>query len=548
MHSKFSRIFSEDLLLVVAYSSGPRNWGQRSFDIMTLSPEYAGASGFPEDASGQVPLYNLPPIGLTVMTPAVSPQLFQPSTYRRPERLQAIGAGARGVEWLYRIKMSLESGVLDEQEWAISALMELSFGRPDVLRDAAHVNVLNMITRYAAELWNKGIRTLREFEDTDAAEIRSRQKLSDALLVIRNISLDLETSRSLVQQTNVKSLVKQGLHLPLGSDAGHLVEIRLLCLELAENTTLYFPPDPQIFNCLIQILDHQANDRGALVAAERCLSRLSVHDDRSYILSLKPHHITLLLRQLLTQDIELISASLDLLYQFTMRTTTIEQLFPNNNEALGTIDVLIKLLTFKMDREQGDFIRLPRRTKRPQPAEPPQLTQPILQELLSMVEPERATNWIRASYEPDPEGEVTQVSLWNAYQAAFEPHQRAGVGKRLLRAIDFIRNVTTAFRMAEAMVVTSPSGEKRFIIRGFKPREKAVSPSIYAKDPALLPDNRRRTPPAFGATAALVLQNIASLQGGQTLMRPLVSKLIDSACVNSTLWQYIDGLLAKIGP
>lgn len=517
---------------------------------MTLSPEHIGIGNFSEDASSQAPLYNLPPIGLTVMTPAVSPQLFPPSLYRRPDRPLAIGAGARGVEWLQRIIMSLESGVAEEQEWAISALMELSFGRPDALRDASHIDVLKMIADYTEMLWEKGVKTLREFEDTDKIEIMSRQKLADALLVIRNLSLDPETARTLVRQSGVRNLVKKGLLLPSNHYAGHLVEIRLLCLELAENTTLYFSPDVEIINSLIRILDQESNDRGVLVGAERCLSRLSVHDDKGYVASLQSRHITLLLRQLLTQDVELISASLDLLYQFTMRTTTLQQLFPDEKEVSvsGTVDTLIKLMKYKMDREQGDFIRLPRHTKRPQPAEPPQLTQPILQELLAMGEPERATNWIRASYEPDPEGEVTQVSLWNAYQAAFEPHQRAGVGKRLLRAIDFIRNVTTAFRMAEAMVVTSPSGEKKFIIRGFKPREKAVSPSIYAKDPTLLPDNRRRTPPAFGATSALVLQNIASLQGGQALMRPYVAAIVDSGCVNPTLWQYVDALLATIGP
>lgn len=118
--------------------------------------------------------------------------------------------------------------------------------------------------------------------------------------------------------------------------------------------------------------------------------------------------------------------------------------------------------------------------------------------IIRFPEPLRATTWLRCCYEPykasskntddastptevSP-GEVTQISLWKAYESQFEAVWKNNEGTpppetewpSLLPAVDFIKNVNSAFPDSEAMVVNLPS-KKKFVIKGIQPRQFAVS-------------------------------------------------------------------------
>ncbi|EGV61811.1 Chromatin structure-remodeling complex protein rsc9 [Yamadazyma tenuis] len=126
------------------------------------------------------------------------------------------------------------------------------------------------------------------------------------------------------------------------------------------------------------------------------------------------------------------------------------------------------------------------------PSEPPLLSSNLYDIISKFPEPMRSSVWLRCCYEPifndsyDDDtpsegviGEVTQISLWKAYEKQFEPIWKNKLAEfpELLPAVDFIKNVTNAFPNSEAMVVMLKNVEppkKKFIIRGIQPRQFAV--------------------------------------------------------------------------
>jgi chromatin structure-remodeling complex subunit RSC9 len=146
-------------------------------------------------------------------------------------------------------------------------------------------------------------------------------------------------------------------------------------------------------------------------------------------------------------------------------------------------------------------------TKRSQfsgvPSTLPELPDDLYKIIIRFPEPLRATTWLRCCYEPyihHPSsqiitssensdvipGEVTQISLWKAYERQFQEIWQPVNGnlpnnkyKPLLPAVDFIKNVTHAFPNSEAMVVNlepvDDQPKKKFIIKGIQPRQFAVN-------------------------------------------------------------------------
>lgn len=75
---------------------------------------------------------------------------------------------------------------------------------------------------------------------------------------------------------------------------------------------------------------------------------------------------------------------------------------------------------------------------------------------------------MRTVFESLPNGDITQVALWQAYRAEFEP-----LGPKLmLPAADVIKMTTDAFPQAMPMVIENPP-PKKFIIRGMRIGDRA---------------------------------------------------------------------------
>lgn len=514
------------------------------------------------------------PIALSVATPANNPQAFPSLTYRRPVGYGAqvaggafgggggggggpgpgpgpgpgaasFGSGVRGVDHLTRINMALQTQLDSEVEWALGSLLELSFQNPEIIQFKLQLKLLrNVLERIITA-------NLLQMKSSDAVnalddEYNSTQKGLEALLIIRNASLDPENGQVLAHNPTCLDIVVRGLNMP---SKPFYSEFRSYCLDIAESISFHLTPDSRDDALFITIVNtvSQFEDRGLIIPALRCLARLVIRDERNLVESIPNEIIEKLLRFLLVDDEELISAVLDFFYQYTSNSQNVARLLTNN--AFSTqicSNHLVRLLSYKIELPKLEFIRLPRRTKKPVPTGPPKLSGPILDELLEFSEPDRATQWIRTCFEEDPNGEVTQISLWEAYKSQFEAMAR--MGKLLLPAVDFIKNVASAFRSSAAMVVYPPDGKKRFIIKGIRPREYPIPPSVLNAPPAPPPPVhiKRREPSSLGVTATLVLQNIARSEAGKALLQNEVDLLLEAACVNPTIPSHIDKLLSLL--
>lgn len=88
---------------------------------------------------------------------------------------------------------------------------------------------------------------------------------------------------------------------------------------------------------------------------------------------------------------------------------------------------------------------------------------------------------MKAVFEADPNGEITQVSLWKAYQKQFESYDhlvRTGNVSPMMVAADVIKGTQEAFPTAAPKQVEDSAGTKRFIISG-----------VRVKDPRAAIDN-----------------------------------------------------------
>ena len=74
---------------------------------------------------------------------------------------------------------------------------------------------------------------------------------------------------------------------------------------------------------------------------------------------------------------------------------------------------------------------------------------------------------MRLTFESKPDGELTQVQVWNAYKAAFVTNNESQY--QSLAASDVIKNVNAVFEQAHAMVLPGPP--QKFIVRGIEMRK-----------------------------------------------------------------------------
>lgn len=477
-----------------------------------------------------------------------------------------------------RILMALRSQIHSEEDWALVALMQVSFASPEACNFKTQPTLADtLLNRIHSRCFPDDSETIEsnskkftvglERPYLTGNTVKEQQKVLEALLVIRNTSFDSDNAQYLAKSEKCREILVHGITLP---DSRIYAEFKHMCFEIVEALSFYFKftdSSDALFTTIVKTLtsDDRNTDRSLLIPSLRSLARFLIRDEANMAESVPLALTTQVLRYLLLEgDDELITVSLDYLYQYTARPANVETLLMQvsaNSEVTFAVVVkqLVRLLTSGMldPSKPQDYIRLPRLAPKPVPTGPPALTQPILNELLALPEPMRATQWIRASYEHEPSGEVTQISLWKAYEAQFESYARNS-SVRLLPAVDFIKNVTSAFQASAAMVVNLPNGQKKFIIKGIIPRETPVSPSSYVlpdgtisnKPKAAAPTEKPKTekaavPPAFGVTAALVLNNIA--KAAPTSVREVIStfgeKLVDASLQNEALQPYVLDLL-----
>lgn len=351
--------------------------------------------------------------------------------------------------------------------WEIS-YAEDEFDQPHVLNGLAGTfDVLEKIARLP----------LRDVHDDLLPEdmATSLNMVNEAALIIRNMVMLRENATFAAAIPLLRDLIVIALNLPKHAA---VVELQHYALEIAEQLTKHWTltsQDPLYRSLLTQVV---SDDRGRIVTSLRALARIAMNLEETNRLSGVPTTtLKLICDWLLVEDEDLRIACLDFLYLYTGFSDNVETL-AHEVDIEGFVNQLVRLLqhgavTFEERKS------IPKTSKSAAAAEgAPKLSSAIIDQLVTLDEPERSSQWLRTCFEEDPAGEITQIQLWSAYNAAFQESMTANPAafKALMPAKDFITNVSTTFGGASAQVL-NVGGQPKYTIRGIKPRSVPVDPS-----------------------------------------------------------------------
>lgn len=447
-----------------------------------------------------------------VITPANNPEFYRNERKRKLEadagplarkyrNIMLPGTGFIGPNIYVRAQLALQSGIQDEEEYALHHLVKISHERGDKYRfdqfpglaDALIKKVLSVTglfydidwdVMYDEEFFAGDEETLNGLDGTsdivqrlkshipivsddstlDAAFITRLNRMTEAALVTRNMSLQEENAAYLSRLPLIRDLIAVVLHMPQHPS---IVELRHYVLDIAEQVLKYIDVSAQ--NPLYQGLIQQtlSSDRGAAITALKTISRIAMTHPSPKRLDDVPALVLKRVQEyLLVEDEELRSACLDFLMQYTSFGDNVEHLLQHTDaEALGRH--LSRLVLFTTSEQKVRHTMRQPEADNGSPLPVPRLATSIVENLLKMDEPERSSEWLRMCFEADVNSEMTQISLWQAYQGTFAPYQNAHPH---LIAGEFIKNVSTTFQGATAQV----AGSNKYVIRGIRSRKAPI--------------------------------------------------------------------------
>ncbi|KAI9736533.1 MAG: Chromatin structure-remodeling complex protein rsc9 [Claussenomyces sp. TS43310] len=420
-------------------------------------------------------------------------------------RMMLPGTGFDGPNIYVRCLLALKSGITAEQDYALHHLVKISMERGDKYRFESFLGLAEALIEKALEVsqlfydvaWEisylddgrmKSSHTLDGLEGTadvlprirkllakdvddniQAASFSDRLlQINEAALTIRNMVMLEENAQYVSELYPLRDFLSIALNLP---NLECVVELKHYALEIAEQLTKYLyldAEDPLYLSLLAQL---QSEDRGAILTALRAISRISMNLEENN--SLRGVPIAALQRILdwtLLDDEELIQSCLDFLYQYTAVVENVDFMI-NEMRMDPLVYQLVRLLMSGARAVDREFVLRPS-VHRSGPSDIPGLPKDLLQTLLKFDEPERSSHWLRCLFDEDAEEAITQIALWQAYQACFTPVVQDS-GRPLLPAADFIKNVSTTFaEKATAQVQAGPV--QKFIIKGIRIRDGPV--------------------------------------------------------------------------
>lgn len=289
-------------------------------------------------------------------------------------------------------------------------------------------------------------------------------QVNEAALTLRNMVMLEENALYVSDLVPLRDFLSIALNLP---NVDSVVELKHYALDIAEQITKYLhfeETDPLYISLLAQL---RSTDRGAILTALRAISRISMNLEENNLLKGVPKEIIQnIMDWTLLNDEDLVSSCLDFLYQYTAVVDNVDFVI-SELQVDPLVNQLVRLLMHGAKTYESKM-SLGREYKIPPPVDIAPLPQELLSELLKLEEPERSSQWLRCLFEEDAEAHITQIALWQAYQACFNP-TIAETGVQLLPAADFIKNVSTTFaEKAAAQVQAGPV--QKFIIKGIRRR------------------------------------------------------------------------------
>ncbi|KAI9776403.1 MAG: Chromatin structure-remodeling complex protein rsc9 [Geoglossum umbratile] len=414
------------------------------------------------------------------------------------------GTGFEGPNIYVRTLLALRSGIPEEEDYALHHLVKISHERGEKYRFEAFPGLAEGLVEKVLEItslfydakWEvsyredsstheketldgiqgtsdilariASLKPLEMSDDMETEEFSHRlSKISEAGLVLRNMAMLEENAEHLSRLYPVRDFINVTLNLP---PRPSVVELQHYALDIAEQITKYLslePEDPLYRSLLSQL---ESSDRGTILTTLRAISRISMNLEENNRLKGVPMSVVRRISDwTLIDDEELVNACLDFLYQFTAGDDNVQAMLTEVNIE-GLINQLVRLLLYGA-KEYPHKVLVKKSVKGRSAKEIPNLPRDLLEQLLKYEEPERSGYWLRACFEEDPDEDITQIALWQAYQSRFSDLSARGA---LLPAAEFIKNVSTTFVGATAQVLAGAA--PKFIIKGIRPRHIPMDP------------------------------------------------------------------------
>ena len=336
------------------------------------------------------------------------------------------------------------------------------------------VNVLDGI-RGTPDILQR-IQTLKRVDTPDEMETeefgRKLNKILEAGLTIRNLSLLEDNAIYLSDMPQLRDFLSIALNLP---SSPVITELKHYALDISEQVTKYWrmeESDPLYQSLLNQVND--GHDRGAILTSLRAISRISMNlEDTNLLQGVPVSVIKRICEWLLLDDEDFVSACLDFLYQFTAVPENVGVLLANSTEISlpSFLGQLTRLLQYYA-RTEHIKVEATKPIAATSATDIPNVPQDLMDQFLKYEEPDRSNHWLKAVFEEDAESDITQIALWQAYQARFAEYTSPTT--QLLPAAEFIKNVSTIFAGANAQVVNGVN--HKFIIKGIRPRHAPMDP------------------------------------------------------------------------
>jgi chromatin structure-remodeling complex subunit RSC9 len=477
------------------------------------------ASSLTNGASSTLASYEPPqsyPLSLKpVITPANNPEFYRNERKRKLEasagplakkyrNIMLPGTGFIGPNIYVRAQLALQSGIPDEEQYALHHLVKISHERGDKYRfdqfpglaealvkkvlqvsglfydvdwdvsydDEAHTSdeeILNGLygTSDAIQKLRSRIPRITNDHMHDATFSSQLNRISEAGLILRNMCMLEGNAQYLSTHPLIRDYLAIVLDLPQDP---HIIELQHYALETAEQVLKYcdLGPDDALYHSLLDQLGRE--DRGAITLALRTISRIAMNLPPPKRLEDVPDEILLKVQEwLMVEDEELRSACLDFFMQYTSFADNVDNLL-QALDAESLARQLSRLLFFAAKEHKGSRSSN-KQEKDDTPVPVPRLSRSVVETLLKLDEPERSSEWLRMCFTSDPTADMTQISLWQAYQATFLPFHAT---HNHLVAGEFIKNVSSTFVGATAQV----AGSNKYVIRGIRARKVAVDSGV----------------------------------------------------------------------
>ena len=459
--------------------------------------------------------------------PGAKPQFMAPGSERNVTNnriaLTYSPAGFQGANVYTRSFLGLRSGIPEEQKFGLTNLVKMTHERGDKFKLEQFTNGAEALIDKSLEAaslfydfkweisYSKGeelarnnvldgidgtsdllerISKLQERNVDDGLESGTfHQELgmsTEATLVLRNMSLLPDNAKYLAEDHIViKDLLIILLNLPYRDS---LLEITNDALDIAEQLTQYWEleADDPLYLTLLKYLT-QRDDRGAAISALRAICRISLQlEETNKLQNMPVDMLETMMQWCFLDDDVLVGACLDFFYQYTAIPENVGILLKASKEGQLALEAFVQQLARLLlhDAKEVKSMRETSPAKTIPPAtEILQVPQDLLEQLANIAEPERSSSWLRCCFEEDKDSEMTQISLWQAYQNRFQ-HVSNNTNKPMLAAADFIKRISETFKSANAQVLQNQVPPK-FIIKGIRPRRAPVDFNGRAYEPCL---------------------------------------------------------------